>query len=94
MSYCLFQSCPEYTDPTVESKDQQTYESDGDSNKWTGPINRHARMQDPRDPGSQKFLGNCGNLVHKSNKMVGLNINISQSAFCRSQREYDKKGNI
>ena len=36
---------------------------------------RHGKMQDPRDPGSRKFLNNCGNFFHELNKMVVFNIN-------------------
>ena len=36
---------------------------------------RHGKMRDPRDPGSRKFLNNCGNFFHELNKMVVFNIN-------------------
>ena len=35
----------------------------------------NGKMRDPRDPGSRKFLNNCGNFLHKSNKMVVFNTN-------------------
>ena len=38
-------------------------------------VYRHGKMRDPRDPGSRKFLNNCGNFLHELNKTVVFNIN-------------------